>query len=265
MLIEFIVSEEVFRQRIRDGVLSSLHDAQELLINGSTLSRINTWHVSDFVSPCLRKSYYSHIRKLPQVLDDKKRRILFHGLIVHEHTQLAKFHEITMCYDILNDVAVQPEIVMKMNESETKNIVTGTCDDLMKIDNEFVLVDKKTWSAHGYVKTIPNEEYVKQLNIYRVLLNESYGIDPKWGCLMFLDKSDDLCELPMEFPLAPINETKQFMRDALRQLNSEPPPNPCWLCNGQNRDSRIYCDYLDICNKEGRAEIFRQKIASQYT
>lgn len=259
------MSDELLRQHIRDGVLSSLHDAQELLINGSTSSRIDTWHVSDFVSPCLRKSYYNHVRKLPQILDDKKRRILFHGLIVHEHTKLARFHEITMCYDIMNDVSIQPEIVMKMDKSETRNIITGTCDDLMKIDNKFVLVDKKTWSAHGYVKTTPNEDYVKQLNIYRVLLKMSYGIDPEWGCLMFLDKSDDLSELPMEFPLAPINETKQYLRDTLRQLQSEPAPNPCWLCSGQNKDGRIYCDYLDPCNKEGRVDVLRQKIVNQYT
>lgn len=261
--MQFRPHVEDFQTRINSVVVDALHAAQAKMCEGSTTSRIDTWHVSDFVSPCLRKSYYNHVRKIPVVNDAKKRSVLFNGLIVHEHTKLSHFHEVTMCYDIEKDVAYTPQEVEAMDPKETTNIITGTCDDLLRIDGKFVIADKKTWNAYGYVKTVPNPEYVMQLNIYRVLLNESYNIDPEWGCLLFLDKTSDLNELPMSFPLNPINETKEFMRNALHELKGEPKPNPCWLCLGQNKNSRIYCDFIDICNLEGRREIMQSQQHNQ--
>lgn len=240
------------KEFIEDAVVSAFHKAQDQLMSQSTGSRLRTLHVSDFVSPCFKKVWYQ--KNFPTPIERKTKSILYHGLVVHEHSQLSHFHEVTMCYDIEKDVGYTPQEVEAMPREDTKNIITGTLDDLMKIGDNYVIADKKTWNGKGYKKTQPDEGYQLQLSIYRVLLEKSYGIDAKWGCLLYLDKANDLEELPMAFVLRPIEETKQILKSTLKILRSIPEPNPCWLCNGANRKGKIFCPYLDQCNREGRLD-----------
>jgi len=239
------------KEVIETAVVDAFHKAQAQLMKQSTGSRIRTKHVSDFVSPCLRKVWYQ--KNFPKDIDPRVSSILYHGLIVHEHSQLSHFHEVTMCYDIEKDVAYTPQEVEAMNKDDTSNIITGSLDDLMKVGDQYVIADKKTWSAKGYKKTSPDAGYKLQLSIYRVLLEKSYGINAEWGCLLYLDKTNDLEELPMAFKLDPIDETKQFLKDTLQVFRTGmPKATPCWLCNGANKKGKIFCDYLDQCNREGR-------------
>lgn len=246
----FILS--LVKSEIEEIVVKAFQEAQNSVLKRNTGSRLRTMHVSDFVSPCLRKTYYQ--KTFPDfTMDDDKRSALWFGTIVHEFSKLSHFHEVTMCYDIERDIALSPQEVSLMPTSETQNIITGTCDDLMKIGDDFILVDKKTWNGRGYKKTTPDESYVMQLNIYRVLLKENYGIDAKYGALLYLDKSNNLTPLPLAFKLAPIGKTKKIMRDIMLQLKSGiPEATPCFLCNGKNRDKKIYCPYLDKCNEDTR-------------
>jgi len=238
------------KEQIQNTVLTSFQKAVSTTLEKNNGSRIKTVHVSDFVSPCLRKSYYNqHITDSEQ--DTIKNKVLFMGVILHEHTKLSHFHEVTMCYDIVNDRSMTPQDVEDLKDPA--GIITGTLDDLVKVGNEFVIVDKKTWNARGFVKTEPDESYFKQLSIYRVLLKESYNIDAKYGCLLYLDKSNDLNETPLAFELASINETKQFLRQTYNELTcGMPPPTITYLCNGKNKFGRIYCPYLEQCKKDGR-------------
>ncbi|MBT5087954.1 MAG: hypothetical protein HOM71_10795, partial [Deltaproteobacteria bacterium] len=132
--------------------------------------------------------------------------------------------------------------------------ITGTLDDLLKVGNDYVIADKKTYNGSSYKKTEPDESYVRQLSIYRVLLHKAYGIDAKYGCLLYLDKAHDLNELPMAFELHHPEVTKEFLKETLYELRRNPEPNPCWLCNGKNKAKKVFCPYLDQCNKEGRLE-----------
>jgi hypothetical protein len=240
------------KEAIEKSVVDAFHEAQDRLLNQSTGSRINTLHVSDFVSPCLRKTWYQ--KRIKKPIERNVKSILYHGLIVHEHSQLSHFHEVTMCYDIIEDKAYTPQEVANMHWKDTANIITGSLDDLMRVGDEYVIADKKTWNNKGYEKRTPDESYVKQLSIYRVLLEKAYGIDAKWGCLLYLDKAHDLTEKPMAFELDSINDTKRFLIENLSELQGKPDPNPCFLCNGKNREGKIYCPYLDLCNQEGRLD-----------
>lgn len=240
---------------IENSVLEAFQNAQDNVLKKGTGSRIRTWHVSDFVSPCLRKTYYQ--KAFPEwSMDDDKRSALWIGTMVHEYSTLSEFHEITMCYDIEDDVAMSPQEVRQMGMKDTKNIITGTFDDLMKIGNDYVLVDKKTWNGRGYKKTEPDEGYVNQLNIYRVLLKEALGIDAKYGALLYLDKTNQFSPLPMAFKLAPIGKTKKMLRDLLATMTSGtiPEATPNFLCNGRNRQKKIYCPYLERCNTDTENE-----------
>ena len=236
--------------RIEEAVLGAFKDAQNDMMSKNNSQRIKTWNVSDFTSPCIRKSYYQ--RNFPAPYDPAKTSILFHGLILHEHTQLSHFHEVTMCYDIKEDKAYSPQEVRQLED--TSNIITGSLDDLMRIDGEYVIVDKKTYNGYQgqYKKKEPDESYKLQLSIYRVLLEKGYGIDAKVGCLLYLDESADFKETPMAFDLAPIEGTKAYMSDVLRQLRQGlPKATVNWLCNGANRKGTIFCPYKDRCENDG--------------
>lgn len=217
----------------------------------STGLRIDTLHVSDFTQECLRKSYYGRTQPKPP-FDKIKAKIFWLGNIVHEHALLSQVNELTMCYDVVQDVSYPPMVVMNMSEEEKKNIITGSLDDLINYKGEYIIGDKKTWNARGWDKQNPDPLYVLQLNIYRVLLWESWHIDATSGCLLYLDKSNDLDPKPMAFRLQDIAITKQYLRDTIKVLQQDNGPkcNPCWLCNGKNRAGKIYCDYSEVCNKE---------------
>jgi len=226
----------------------------DIIENYNTIStglRIAGWHVSDFVSPCLRKSYYGHTEPKPP-FERTQGKIFWMGNVIHEHVLLSQINEYTMCYDIEKDVSLQPEIVAKMSKEETRNIITGSLDDLILHNGEFIIGDKKTWNARGWDKKTPNPEYVLQLNIYRVLLKASMGVDATSGCLLFMDKSNDLEPKPMAFRLQDMEVTKKYLRETLKVLQQDkgPDPKPCWLCKGENRFKKVYCDYAEKCDSE---------------
>lgn len=239
-------------ENIEGTVLNTLLKSQQDYLWSNNGKRLNTWHVSDFVSECLRKTHYT--KTSPSKFDPGKAAVFFLGHIVHEHTPLSKINELTMCYNIETEMALSVDEVAARPFDELGNIITGTLDDLMKVGNDFVIADKKTYNGGGwYKKTEPDYSYELQVNIYRVLLEATYGIDAKYGCLLYLDKKDNLAPTPIAFELKPIEETKKKMRDILKILQSgDPEPNPCWLCNANNKKKAVYCDYLDICNSEGR-------------
>ena len=237
---------------IADYVVDSFHTAQDKLLRQNTGSSIKTMHVSDLVSPCLRKSYYQRLYPMYEMTDDM-RSILFHGTVVHEHSKLAPFHEITMCYDVTKDLAYPPEDVKQMDDKQREGIISGTVDDVVKYGDHYVICDKKTYNSKGYTKKEVDPSHALQVNIYNVLLTEAYNITAKYGCVLYLDKMKDLKELPMVFELDPLDEVKEFMRSAYNKLSDVRPPEGeiCFLCNGKNKLGKIYCNYLDQCVKDG--------------
>jgi hypothetical protein len=244
--------DEIRLETIQTNVVSAYRKAQQDFLKKSNNKRLNTWHVSDFVSECIRKSYYSKLH--PEKFSPEKQSLFWFGHIVHEHTPLSKINELTMCYDIEKDKALTPDEVLEMPLDDLGTIITGTLDDLMKIGDKFVIADKKTYSGSSYYKkTSPDYSYDLQVNIYRVLLKETYGIDAEFGCLLYLDKMNNLDPTPIAFELKPIDETKEKMRYILSELRKgqTPEPNVCWLCNGKNKKGQIYCSYVDLCKQDG--------------
>jgi hypothetical protein len=221
-------------EEIQDNVLHIMDEAQRNYLWGSNHKRLNTWHVSDFVSECLRKTQYSKTH--PAKFDPSKAKIFWLGHVIHEALPLATSQE-----------------VENRPLDELGSVITGTLDDLIPLGNgEWVIADKKTYSGGGYYKkTAPDPSYRLQLDIYRVLLEATLGINAKYGCLLYLDKKADMAATPIAFDLTPIEETKVKMRNILKELQSgDATANPCWLCNGANKKKAIYCDYKDICMAE---------------
>lgn len=238
-------------EEIQDNVLHIMDEAQRNYLWGSNHKRLNTWHVSDFVSECLRKTQYTKTH--PAKFDPSKAKIFWLGHVIHEALPLAKLNEVQMCYNIETEMGLTAQEVENRSLDELGSVITGTLDDLIPLGNgEWVIADKKTYSGGGYYKkTAPDPSYRLQLDIYRVLLEATLGINAKYGCLLYLDKKADMAATPIAFDLTPIEETKKKMRDILKELQSgDATANPCWLCNGANKKGAIYCDYKDICMTE---------------
>ena len=243
------------QQTIKDFVVTAWHKAQRDALWKNSGGRLDTWHVSDFVSPCLRKTHYSKIPELKKDMTDEMAGILFQGVIVHDNAILGSINELTMCYDIVKRENIDPSTVKAMDKDDPrkKDILTGTLDDLLRIGNEYVIADKKTYNARGYVKKEASPEHILQVNIYKLMLKYSYGIEANYGCNLYLDKGNGYAELPLVYETAPIGETQEFLDKTLNKLkNGVPDPTITFLCNGENKDKKIYCNFLEQCKKDGR-------------
>lgn len=243
------------KQAIADFVVNAFHKAQRDALWKNSGTRLDTWHVSDFVSPCLRKSHYSKIPELKTGMTDEMAAILFQGVIVHDNSILSSINELTMCYDIMKKCSLDPMEVREMEKDDPrrKEILTGTLDDLVKVGDDFVICDKKTYNAKGYVKKEASPEHILQVNIYKVMLKASLGIDAKYGCNLYLDKGNGYKELPMVYETAPVEETEKFLYNTLATFKrGMPDPTITFLCNGKNKDQKIYCGYFEQCEKDGR-------------
>ena len=242
-------------QTIKDFVVTAFHKAQRDALWKNSGTRLDTWHVSDFVSPCLRKTHYSKIPELKKDMTDEMAAILFQGVIVHDNAVLGSINELTMCYDIVKRENIDPSTIKAMDKDDPrkKDILTGTLDDLLRIGNEFVIADKKTWNARGYKKKEASPEHILQVNIYKLMLKYSYGIEANYGCNLYLDKGNGYATTPLVYETAPIEETQKFLDETLNKLkNGIPDPTITFLCNGLNKDKKIYCNFLDQCKKDGR-------------
>ena len=240
---------------IADFVVNALMKAKRDALWTIGGVRLDTWHVSDFVNQCLRKTHYSKIPELKKEMTDEMAGILYQGSIVHDNSKLGSINELTMCYDIVKRCNLEPSEVRKWEKDDPRkqDVLTGTLDDLVRVGNNFVICDKKTYNARGYVKKEASPEHILQVNIYKLMLHHSYGIDAGYGCNLYLDKGDGYKELPMVYETAPIEETREFLEKTLLKLKSGiPDPVITYLCNGKNKDKKIYCNFLEQCKKDGR-------------
>ena len=59
--IELKLDANYHLKQIEGSVLTALRKAQQDYLRNSNGRRLNTWHVSDFVSECLRKTHYGKL------------------------------------------------------------------------------------------------------------------------------------------------------------------------------------------------------------
>ncbi len=136
---------------------------------------------------------------------------LYLGQLVHAQSDMSNVdkHETLLHYNWVTDIA-------RPVKSENKwDWIAGSIDDLVKIDDEYIICDKKTTAKMANkIKYGPSDENKLQLNMYRVLLFKQFGIDAKWGCNIFIDidiNSEYDRVHPVAYKLRPIEETLDFM------------------------------------------------------
>lgn len=197
-------------------------------------------HVSDLVGDCPRKPWYRLHGYKPEPKDFLKAVPLVHGTMLHECVDLEGLeHEVKMAGQI-NNLVKHPYMTEERNSEYKYDVIQGSMDDLVEIDDELIICDKKT------TKQLPREvtlQYKTQMNVYKLLYYINKGIDIKKAAIIYIDKTTGWAKhRTLVFELLDISEIQQFCLDRLRVLKSKRKPKrvESYLCN--------WCPHLKECN-----------------
>ncbi|KKL16787.1 hypothetical protein LCGC14_2492090, partial [marine sediment metagenome] len=122
-------------------------------------------------------------------------------------------------------------------------------DEIIEYKGETCIVDKKTYSSkRGWNPKEPDESYVWQLNIYKLLMYITEGVEAKYGAIFYMDVATRF-EKPLVFPmeLKSIPEIQEFVLKRLDELKMLVPPakTVTWKCK--------YCPWAP--NKGGPCDV----------
>jgi len=242
----------VLKGKVEDVALLAFRKAQYEALRTERLGLI---HVSDLIKPCLRYSYYH--KEYPPMLDTKALKSMFYGQAVHKVTNMStdpKMNEFLMMYNFIGEVNVEPWTTENWdNEGGKKwfDVIVGTIDDILMVDGEIVICDKKTtgnlsWAKKGNM----GQSYRDQLNAYKYLYYMATGNEVKKGCIIYIENSvdpenyQDVVPVAAQLESIPVIESwlipkAKAFRDYLMK-NELPPLTRCYLCDGM-------CPYIEKC------------------
>ena len=113
--------------------------------------------------------------------------------------------------------------------------------------------------------TSPKKDHVEQISFYLSTLGIDRGqIDMIDKTIMLLgeDQSNQREDRPPDISF-PIQRNNKIFEDIIQRArilhralkDKVPPPKTvCWLCNGQNRERKIYCEYKDVCDGQTKLD-----------
>jgi CRISPR/Cas system-associated exonuclease Cas4 (RecB family) len=132
-------------------------------------------------------------------------------------------------------------------------MIQGSIDDVIEVDGELVICDKKTTGSIEYFQkhnSSASDSHMAQINCYRALLNKCYGLDAKRGCVIYISNSISKEKYdkptPISFLLKKPEEVLQEMivnaKKIKESIKSDKLPERirCYLCDGM-------CPYANKC------------------
>ena len=208
-------------------------------------------HVTDLTSPCSRQAWYYRKLEEPEK-DDALVGILYTGTMFHQSIPLSKRNEVPFIADIRNMKALNN--LNEITEINTYDCVSGTADEIIDYKNEICIVDKKTYSSkRGWNPKEPDPSYVWQLNIYKLLLFITEGVEAKYGAIFYMDVATRL-ENPLIYvmELKPLDEIREYVTKKLDELKMLVPPQKTvtWKCK--------YCPWAP--SKNGPCDVTNAEI-----
>ena len=198
-------------------------------------------HVSDLVYDCLRRGYYAikHNIYLDDVdmamevgeLNEKKLMTFWIGKKLHE-VEMTPYHHYKMVVNFFDEKVYE---------------VHGEVDEVFKLGNDYIVVDKKTCRVYprgrGYYV-----HHKLQVEYYAVMLNKIEGIKPRYGAIVYMNVVQPSMRIA-PFLIRDLADVEKEMMNKTMLLgtclkNNVPPP-PCkgWICK--------YCMFYEQCVKEG--------------
>jgi len=223
--------------------------------------RLGKIHVSDLIKPCMRYVIYKKISS-DTGMSTEDMKSLYFGQLVHAHSQLAdkEHHEKFLGYDYVEDKAVDLKWAQSLKEDDPKHldIIYGSVDDLIKVKDEWVVVDKKTTGSIGYfsrANSKVSDQHKIQINQYGALLKKCYGVEAKRGCVMYISnsisKEDRDKPVAMSFKLANPDDTLKEMIEKAKTIKEAltkkilPERTKNFLCDGM-------CPFATKCFEDNR-------------
>jgi len=234
-------------------IIDDLYEKSIINFEASQNPRKNI-HVSDLTSDCMRMAWYRLNGYEPDKKDFKKALPLVHGTQLHECCNLGGVeHEMSLHGDIFNMKKVSytteeylgGDKTITTMDNEFYDCVKGSMDDLVEIDDELIICDKKTTK-----KSIPREvsdKYKEQMNIYKLLYFIETGVEINRAAIIYIDKSSAWERHKTRvFDLDPIEEIRKRVLSKLSVLKegSIPPRVVSFLCP--------WCPFFSQCNPSGR-------------
>ena len=220
-------------------IIDNLYEQSILTFEAKQGIRHNI-HVSDLVGDCIRKPWYRLHGYKPEPKTFDKTIALVHGTMLHECVDLDGLeHEIKLSGRI-DDLTRRAYETKERKSPEKWSVVQGSMDDLVEIDGELIICDKKT------TKNIPREvtlQYKTQMNVYKLLYYIHSGKDVSKAAIIYIDKTSGWSKhRTLIFELLGIDEIQQFCLDKLRILKSKKKPArvESYLCN--------WCPHLKECD-----------------
>lgn len=241
------------KKQVEDHAYFAMRKSQ---IEAMHTERLGTFHVSDIIKDCMRYSAYGKI--IDKTMSTEDYKSLYMGQVIHSNSMVAKpeFHEMFLAYDFENEVPLTYEEAKAIPDDDPRqlNILYGSIDDVLEIDGQYVISDKKTTGSIDYFirkrDKKPNDSHMKQINVYRSLLKKCHGIDAKFGCVIYLPNSvskEDRDKIhPMYFKLDEIEDTDVWVKQNMETLQhfkmtgELPERTRNYLCDG-------FCPYALKC------------------
>lgn len=219
------------------NIIDSLFEQSIVNFEKQQENRTNI-HVSDLVSNCMRKPWYRLRDYQQSVKDFSKALPLVHGTMLHECTNLGGLqHELKLAGNVKT---MKPaRYTNKPRKADRYEVIQGSMDDLVEIDDVLYICDKKT------TKQIPKEislQYQTQLNIYKLLYFINYNVDIPRGAIIYVDKTSGWSKhRTITFDLLDVNSIRDYVLSALVVLEQDDTPKrvESYLCN--------WCPFFEEC------------------
>jgi CRISPR/Cas system-associated exonuclease Cas4 (RecB family) len=221
--------------------------------------RLGVIHVSDLIKPCMRNIMYGKfIPHEYRSMTTEDMKAMFYGQAVHKVTNLStnpEDNETFFAYDYEKDESLTYEqsIKIKSDDPRQLDIIYGSADDILEVDGELVIIDKKTTGSIDYFSRATSkasESHITQINCYAVLLDKCYGRKAKRGCNIYISNSISKekrdIPTPITYKLGKPEEYLNMMitnaRSIKESLKSKelPERTRCFLCDGM-------CPYINQC------------------
>ena len=230
-----------------------------------------SWYHASGAGSCSRKLYFESVQqvKTKPFFDERTKRLLQLGNLVHEDVQKSLTHAHALYRDTNRDISIDNTHVLKEINNKEKDIeflvegevriedlnVRGFYDVVAKHSDDgkkIYLYDIKTcggWSwkmKFGRSKTInPSIHYELQLGTYGYALKQQFGqLD---GMFLYYYNKDDSKMRCVEVPLTYISRAYLFWKNindehkqGLPQFRVGVSPVQKWQCN--------YCQFKEHCN-----------------
>ena len=221
--------------------------------------RLGVIHVSDLIKPCMRNVMYNKfVPPEYKQMTTEDMKSMFYGQAVHKVTNMSTNpddNELFLAYNYETDKNISYETAEDIPKDDPKqlDIIYGSIDDIIEVDGELVIIDKKTTGSIDYFSRATSkasEGHIAQINCYRVLLNKCYKRDAKRGCNIYISNSISKekrdIPVPITYKLASTEETLNMMVTNARIIKKSltdktlPERTRCYMCDGM-------CPFIEQC------------------